>query len=85
MGDNRFRAWETRRKKYGPKGHSEAAYGNGIDYVFSMQRLLCKIYVEGGVSEGQVCKATGLHRIEIRQIADDMILNGEVKDPYERP
>lgn len=34
--------------------------------------LLIKLYNEGALSEGQVAKATGLHRIDIRRRADEM-------------
>lgn len=36
--------------------------------------LLIKLHIEEAVSEGQVAKATGLHRIEIRRLVDEMTL-----------
>lgn len=67
----RKQAWETRRKKYGQNGHSRGAYGHSGDHVASMQALLIRLHVEGTLSEGQVSKATGLHRITVRKMADD--------------
>lgn len=69
--ERRKQAWETRRKKYGQNGHSRGAYGHSGDHVASMQALLIRLHVEGTLSEGQVSKATGLHRITVRKMADE--------------
>lgn len=69
--DARKRGWETRRQKYGSTGHARGAYGHGGDHVVSMQALLIRLHEEGVLSEGQVAKATGLHRITVRKMADD--------------
>jgi hypothetical protein len=69
--DARKRGWETRRQKYGSTGHARNAYGHGGDHVVSMQALLIRLHEEGVLSEGQVSKATGLHRITVRKMADD--------------
>lgn len=71
MIEAKARAWETRRKKYGNTGHARGAYGHGGDHVVSMQALLIRLHEEGVLSEGQVAKATGLHRITVRKMADD--------------
>lgn len=69
--DARKRGWETRRQKYGSTGHARGAYGHGGDHVASMQALLIRLHEEGVLSEGQVSKATGLHRITVRKMADE--------------
>ena len=69
--DARKRGWDTRRQKYGSTGHARGAYGHGGDHVVSMQDLLIRLHEEGVLSEGQVAKATGLHRITVRNMADD--------------
>lgn len=69
--DARKRGWETRRQKYGSTGHARGAYGHGGDHVVSMQALLIRLHEEGVLSEGQVSRATGLHRITVRKMADD--------------
>lgn len=71
QSDARKRGWETRRKKYGGTGHARGAYGHGGDHVVSMQALLIRLHEEGVLSEGQVAKATGLHRVTVRKMADD--------------
>lgn len=71
MSDARERAWETRRKKYGPRGHNSSYTRSGCANCQRMQDLLIRLHVTGDLSEGQVAKATGLHRIEIRRLADE--------------
>jgi hypothetical protein len=36
-----------------------------------MWNLIIRLHVEGDLSEGQVARATGMHRIAIRKAADD--------------
>jgi len=67
----RQRGWETRRQKYGSTGHARGAYGHSGDHVASMQALLIRLHEEGVLSGGQVSKATGLHRITVRKMADE--------------
>lgn len=69
--DARKRGWETRRQKYGNTGHARNAYGHSGDHVASMQALLIRLHEEGVLSERQVSKATGLHRITVRKMADE--------------
>lgn len=77
MNNARKKAWETRRMKYGPRGH-RGSYncGNGSAYekdrVHRMEDALIKLHNDGVLSEGQLAKITGLHRITLRARADDM-------------
>jgi hypothetical protein len=41
-------------------------------------RLVVQLHVEGALSEGQVATATGLSRIEIRELADEIRLSRSV-------
>ena len=70
----RKRAWETRRKKYGTRGHSGSYRATGrcgdCGRVQSMTYSLVRLHVEGVLSEGQAAKVTGLDRVEVRRIAD---------------
>jgi hypothetical protein len=36
-----------------------------------MLALVIRLYREGMLSEGQIAKATGMHRIQVRAIADE--------------
>lgn len=67
----RKRAWETRRAKYGPRGHG-GGYGRGPGERGAL-RLVILMMNEGLLSEGQVSKATGLDRVTIRMLADDAL------------
>ena len=64
----RRRAWETRRLKYGPKGHN-GRYWRGATPK-GMLDLIIKLHVDGVLSEGQVAQATGISRVQIRILAD---------------
>lgn len=74
--DVRKRAWQTRRTKYGPRGHA-GPYGQlkpihtqpWYARMRSMQEMLIKLYRQGLLSEGQVSKATGLDRVSCRDLA----------------
>lgn len=84
IGDVRKRAWETRRKKYGPRGHS-GNYSRMQDQgaLKRMTALIVRLHVEGILSEGQAASATGLHRIELRKRADEF---SEIADSkYQNP
>jgi hypothetical protein len=73
MDECRRQAWETRRAKYGPRGHG-SSYSRTQGACASCQRmtaLIVRLHVEGILSEGQAAKATGLHRIELRKQADE--------------
>ena len=77
MNEARRKAWETRRAKYGPRGNSGSytrpATGPCARCA-AMEALLIKLHVEAAASEGQVARATGLHRIEVRRLADEYML-----------
>lgn len=79
MSEPRVQAWETRRKKYGPRGHS-GCYTRQMHLHHSFEgrlfRLIVKMHDEGALSEGQICKALGLGRIEFRRIEDDVHNSG---------
>ncbi len=67
----RRQSWETRRKKYGPSGHSGGAYitskGRAGRAPKKMFDLIIRLHSEGVLSEGQVVKATELDRISVRE------------------
>lgn len=64
----RAKAWETRRAKYGPKGHCGRYWRHVVPK--GMLDLIIKLHVDGVLSEGQVAQATGLDRVFIRTLAD---------------
>lgn len=73
MTDARRKAWITRRLKYGPHGHG-GTYSRASNACARCERLLpliIRLHNEGTLSEGQVAMATGMHRIEIRRLADE--------------
>ena len=77
----RKRAWETRRARYGQYGHA-GSYSRGSGPSRSkMLALLIRLHAEGVVSEGQIAKATDLHRIEIRRLSDEYTLS--LPDPVQ--
>lgn len=69
LSDVRHRAWETRRRKYGPKGHAGAYSRSSVER--GAIRLVIALFNEGVLSEGQVCNATGLDRVTVRAMADE--------------
>lgn len=72
LSEIRKRAWQTRRSKYGQTGHA-GTYARTTSPCPACQgavALLIRLHREGTLSEGQVAKATGLHRIAIRELAD---------------
>jgi hypothetical protein len=85
IGGARKRAWETRRRKYGPKGHG-SSYSRTQGACASCQRmtdLIVRLHVEEVLSEGQAARATGLHRIDLRKLADDVINTpSRINDDY---
>lgn len=66
----RKQSWETRRKKYGPSGHSGGCYitshrsGASAKKMFD---LIIRLHSEGILSEGQVVAATDVDRISVRE------------------
>lgn len=73
----RKRAWETRREKYGPRGH-RGTYSRSVERasIHGMLALIIRLHNEGTLTEGQVARATGLDRISIRDLADAAIRSG---------
>ena len=69
----RSKAWETRRAKYGPRGHN-SGYARGGRARTALGtlglKLIVRLHEEGTLSEGQCCKALGLDRVEWRAICD---------------
>lgn len=81
ISEIRRQAWMTRRANYGPSGHA-ASYsrGSGPNHP-KMLALIIRLHAEGELSEGQVAKATDLHRIEIRRLADDYVNSAHAPAP----
>lgn len=77
ISEIRMRAWKTRREKYGKRGH-HGSYARSAGQTSDAERMrywLIALHVDGILSEGQAARATGLHRIALREIADE-IANG---------
>jgi len=71
MGDQseiRARAWETRRARYGQRGHAGSYSRNTAER--GALGLVIRLMNEGVLSEGQVCQATQLDRVTVRAMAD---------------
>lgn len=81
LSEVRTRAWKTRREKYGPSGHN-SSYTRGRPACCPdcgrMRDWLIALHVGGVLSEGQACRATGLDRISVRIIADEI---GDAESP----
>lgn len=83
MNKARAKAWKTRRKLYGARGHN-GSYARScprcrrmITMLVPMITMLVRLHVDGVLSEGQVAKATGLHRIDVRKVADGITSSRE--------
>jgi hypothetical protein len=76
MSDARKRAWQTRRAKYGSRGHSGAYLrfkrGDCNTNCSAMRDLIVRLHNDGVLSEGQAARATGMHRIDLRIRADEL-------------
>lgn len=73
MTTARAKAWETRRRLYGPAGHR----GMGIAYRRPRSRredlalrLIARLHEQEVLSEGQCRKALDMDRIEFRVMCD---------------
>lgn len=64
------RRCETRRAKYGPSGHA-GSYSRFPRAERGALKLIIDLLNEAVLSEGQVCQATGLDRVEVRRLADE--------------
>ncbi|MHC2481587.1 hypothetical protein [Rhizobium leguminosarum] len=73
ISEIRRRAWATRREKYGHLGHngSYTREPGPCSACDRMRAVLVRLHVEGILSEGQVAKATGMHRIDVRKAGDE--------------
>jgi len=73
LSDVRKTAWETRRAKYGKRGHA-GSYSRGpagkCRHCSAAVSLVMRLHNDGVLSEGQVAKALQLDRIEVRELAD---------------
>ena len=64
----RARAWKTRREKYGPRGYDGSyARGAASDRAYA---LIARLWRDGVLSEGQIAKALGIGRAEVRRMCD---------------
>jgi hypothetical protein len=69
----RHKAWKTRREKYGTRGHSGAYSRNGYcEHCERMRRVIAKLHNAEILSEGQAVKATGMDRVDLRALADEI-------------
>jgi hypothetical protein len=73
LSEVRRRAWATRRQKYGEQGYAGSYHRTPCvcPNCKGALDLIIRLHNEGVLSEGQVAKATGLYRIDIRILADE--------------
>lgn len=71
MSEAREKAWETRRAKYGPRGHSGSYSRWQIEPLgrFALN-LVIHLHREATLSEGQCCKALNIERVAFRRLVD---------------
>ena len=73
----RHRAWETRRKKYGPRGHDSAYSRSPVNLSSAIRsdvrlaRLVAYCLADGLMTEGQVSKVIEIDRLGVRYLRDD--------------
>jgi hypothetical protein len=73
----RAKAWKTRREKYGQCGHRGTySRGNVCEHCERMRRAIAKLHNAEILSEGQAVKITGMDRVALRRLADDIRDNG---------
>jgi hypothetical protein len=71
LSEVRRKAWKTRRKLYGRRGHSGCYLtGRRCPRCQVMEMALVRLHAEGALSEGQVSKMTQLDRVEVRKLVD---------------
>lgn len=87
LSETRKRAWQTRRQKYGSRGHNGSYNRERHDCpdCARMRNFIARLHVEGALSEGQAAKAAGITRIELRILSDDLINSGAVPDTRGQP
>ena len=74
VSDVRKRAWETRRAKYGSRGH-DGAYtrpSGPCPHCRPAIAAIIELHAEGVLSEGQAAKMTGMDRVAIRIAIDSL-------------
>lgn len=71
LSDARRRSWETRRAKYGQKGHSGAYARPPSILGRKALQLVARLHEEGMLSEGQCCKALAMERVEFRIMCNE--------------
>lgn len=70
MHPAREKAWNTRREKYGERGHA-SAYRRPTNRTGALAlSLVVRLHREGALSEGQCCKALEMDRIDFRHLCD---------------
>ncbi|MBB2959866.1 hypothetical protein FHU13_000227 [Methylobacterium sp. R2-1] len=74
LSEVRRKSWETRRQRYGDRGHAGAYTRPAAPCpcCAGLLPLVIQLHREGVLSEGQVATASGLSRIEIRRMADEL-------------
>jgi hypothetical protein len=74
LSEVRKQAWKTRRSKYGERGHA-GSYWRGhtrtVPDQTGMLNLIIRLHAEEVLSEGQVARATGLDRVEVRRLLQE--------------
>lgn len=64
-------AWETRRQKYGERGHAGNYSRSGIrPCSCGAFLMIVRLYREGTLSEGQAARALKIDRVTLRRMAD---------------
>lgn len=72
ISEIRKTAWATRRAKYGAHGHSGTYSRFTLAERKRMTGFIIRLHAEGTISEGQAAKATGLDRVEVRRLREEM-------------
>ena len=77
IAEARRKAWETRRAKYGKRGH-RGVYERGsakasiaVRDEMRLARLVAVVAGEGMLSEGQLAKILELDRVAVRRLEDE--------------
>lgn len=66
----REKAWQTRRERYGDRGHAGSYRRPTEPLGRRALALVVRLHKEAVLSEGQCCKALDIDRVEFRQIVD---------------
>lgn len=67
----RAKAWRTRREKYGTRGHGGSyARGSSANELERAYALIARMWRDGALSEGQIAKALGIGRVDVRRMCD---------------